>query len=112
MHRRTFHKLAGVAGLNLALGRGAPQTSGKSSAWNGYRIGAAYYPEWWPAAEWEVDFRQMHDLGIDTVRMGEFAWAIFEPVPGKFDFDWMDRALAIAGRYGDDPGFVHDRLGG
>ena len=66
----------------------------------GFLVGAAYYPEWWPAGEWEVDFRQMRDLGINTVRMGEFAWALFEPAPAKFDFDWMDRALAIAGRYG------------
>ncbi len=50
--------------------------------------------------EWETDFREMQDLGINTVRMGEFAWAQFEPSPGKFDFDWMDRALEIAGRNG------------
>jgi beta-galactosidase len=111
LHRRAFHKLAGVVSLDLLLGRrsraAVPQTSspkianrGVRGLWNGYWIGAAYYPEWWPAAEWEIDFRQMRDLGIDTVRMGEFAWALFEPAPGRFDFDWMDRALAIAGRYG------------
>ena len=47
-----------------------------------------------------ASFGEMHDLGINTVRMGEFAWAIFEPSPGKFEFDWMDRALDIARRYG------------
>ena len=36
----------------------------------------------------------MQELGINTVRMGEFAWAIYEPAPGKFEFDWMDRAIA------------------
>lgn len=65
-----------------------------------YLLGAAYYPEWWPSTEWEIDFREMRELGINTVRMGEFAWAIFEPAHGKFDFDWMDRALAIASRNG------------
>ena len=65
-----------------------------------YLLGAAYYPEWWPSSEWEIDFREMKDLGINTVRMGEFAWAIFEPAPGKFAFDWMDRALDVARHYG------------
>jgi len=64
-----------------------------------YLLGAAYYPEWWPRDEWEIDFRQMHDLGINTVRMGEFAWAIFEPAEGKFEFAWMDHALDVAHRY-------------
>ncbi len=68
--------------------------------WDRYLLGAAYYPEWWPATEWEIDFREMQELGINTVRMGEFAWAIFEPSPGKFEFDWMDRALDVAHRYG------------
>lgn len=65
-----------------------------------YLVGAAYYPEWWPEPEWEVDFRQMHELGINAVRMGEFAWAKFEPSLGKFDFGWMDRAIEVAQRYG------------
>ena len=67
---------------------------------DGYLVGAAYYPEWWPSSEWEIDFREMRELGINAVRMGEFAWARFEPAPGKFDFDWMDRALAIASSNG------------
>ncbi len=111
MERRTFHKLAGLAGLDLLLGttpaalalqsssRSGPPSSGRGG-WDGFLLGAAYYPEWWPSEEWEVDFRQMRDLGINTVRMGEFAWALFEPEPGKFAFDWMDRALAVASRYG------------
>src|SRR5579859_2217383 len=101
MDRRAFHKLAGAVSVSLLLERrlraAVPQGS---NHWNEYWIGAAYYPEWWPAEEWEVDFREMRELGINTVRMGEFAWALFETAPGKFDFDWMDRALAIAGRYG------------
>lgn len=37
-----------------------------------YLIGAAYYPEWWPDLEWETDFKEMHELGINTARMGEY----------------------------------------
>jgi len=67
--------------------------------WNRYLVGAAYYPEWWPTAEWETDFREMQQLGINAVRMGEFAWARFEPAAGTFDFKWMDQAIEIAGRH-------------
>ena len=110
MQRRAFHKLVGAAGLDLMLGHPSAvglQASSQNNAsaigrnrWDGYLLGAAYYPEWWLSEEWEVDFRQMRDLGINTVRMGEFAWALFEPEPGKFAFDWMDHALAVANRYG------------
>jgi beta-galactosidase len=109
VNRRTFNKLAGMAGvtalvdrrtLGAGLSSAAQNASEKSARGLGsrYLVGAAYYPEWWPRSEWEIDFGQMHDLGINAVRMGEFAWAVFEPEPGKFDFDWMDRALEIAGR--------------
>ena len=42
----------------------------------------------------------MQALGLNTVRMGEFAWSSFEPQEGKFSFDWMDHAIAIANRHG------------
>jgi beta-galactosidase len=110
MKRRTFNKLAGMAGIGALVERSAvsaaiPRLQSKSESngrgvSDGYRVGAAYYPEWWPSSEWEVDFREMRSLGINTVRMGEFAWALFEPAPEKFDFDWMDRAIAIASHNG------------
>ena len=67
-----------------------------------YLLGASYYPEWWNPSEWEIDFRQMQDMGINTLRMGEFAWALFEPAPGKFEFSWMDNAIALANHHGID----------
>ncbi len=111
MNRRTFNHLAGLAGMGAFLGRRAvsaaiptqpqrkPEPDGRGFG-NRYLLGAAYYPEWWPSSEWEIDFREMRELGINTVRMGEFAWAIFEPAPEKFSFDWMDRALDVMSRNG------------
>jgi len=49
-----------------------------------------------------MDFREMHELGLNCVRMGEFAWALYEPQPGKFVFDWMDEAIAVANRHNID----------
>ncbi len=65
-----------------------------------YLLGSSYYPEWWAASEWETDFSQMQEIGFNTVRLGEFAWAMFEPAEGKFDFEWMDRAIALANHHG------------
>jgi beta-galactosidase len=100
MNRRRFNQLAGLTGLAALAGPafGSPDEAPRKP-WDHYMVGAAYYPEWWTPDEWEEDFRQMHDLGINTVRMGEFAWVLFEPAAGKFDFAWMDRAIAIARRY-------------
>lgn len=113
VNRRTFNKLTGLASLGTLLNReavaGGFALHGQSGAgaagreiWNRYFIGTAYYPEWWSQEEWETDFRQMQELGLNTVRMGEFAWSTYEPAPGKFVFDWMDRAIEIANRHGVD----------
>lgn len=107
MDRRTFLKVTGLAGMDLsashmgirAEAQAAQQKAQRGGAWGRYLLGAAYYPEWWPHTEWETDFREMHELGINTVRMGEFAWALFEPEEGKFCFEWMDHAIAVANHY-------------
>lgn len=111
MDRRTFNKLAGLAGVGALMGHAdaaeaqdvsQPAMKNGRKLWNRYFLGAAYYPEWWEPSEWEIDFRQMQELGINTLRMGEFAWAMFEPAPGKFEFSWMDRAIALANHHGID----------
>ena len=42
-----------------------------------FLFGSAYYPEWWPEDQWETDFTKMQELGLNCVRMGEFAWSWF-----------------------------------
>lgn len=106
MDRRTFNQLASLAGIGATLGLGKNSLLAETNTtvghklWDRYYLGAAYYPEWWDEPEWEIDFRQMQELGINATRMGEFAWAIFEPLPGKFAFEWMDKAIRIANKYG------------
>ncbi|MBC7808744.1 MAG: beta-galactosidase [Akkermansiaceae bacterium] len=65
-----------------------------------YLLGSSYYPEQWARSRWMDDFAKMADIGFNTVRMGEFAWASFEPEPGRFDFGWMDCAVELASRHG------------
>ncbi|WP_296616952.1 beta-galactosidase [Sphingomonas sp.] len=63
-------------------------------------VGTAWYPEQWPEARWDVDLAMMKATGFNTVRIGEFAWSRMEPEEGRFDFAWLDRAIAAAERHG------------
>ena len=56
-------------------------------------IGVCYYPEHWPETMWADDARRMRGIGITRVRIGEFAWSRLEPEPGRYDFDWLARAV-------------------
>ena len=64
------------------------------------KIGVYYYPEHWPASQWERDFKNMAGLGFEFTHFGEFAWAFLEPSEGKFDFVWLDRAVDLAAKNG------------
>lgn len=57
------------------------------------KLGCCYYPEHWPEAMWAEDARRMVDMGLQLVRIGEFAWSRIEPVPGEYDWAWLDRAI-------------------
>jgi beta-galactosidase len=59
------------------------------------RLGVCYYPEHWDEALWPEDARRMREAGISRVRIGEFAWSRIEPEPGRFDWDWLDRAIEV-----------------
>lgn len=62
--------------------------------------GVSYYPEHKTQAELEHDIRLIKESGINTVRMGEFAWSRFEPKEGEFRFEWLDPVIDELGKYG------------
>ncbi|WNS41367.1 beta-galactosidase [Paenibacillus sp. MMS20-IR301] len=64
------------------------------------QIGVDYYPEHWEEAMWEPDIKLMKETGVKVVRVAEFAWSRLEPVEGRFDFAWLDRALDLFHAYG------------
>jgi beta-galactosidase len=72
----------------------------RSSGYEAFLFGVAYYPEQWAESDWESDARRMRDCGVNTVRMGEFAWALMEPSEGHYDFALFDRAIATMARHG------------
>jgi len=53
-------------------------------------LGVDYYPEQTPRALWEEDFRLMKELGVNVVRLAEFAWTMMEPEEGVYDFRFWD----------------------
>ena len=63
-------------------------------------VGAYYYPEHWPRKQWERDIGNIAKMGFDFTHFGEFAWAFMEPEEGKYDFEWLDEAVAIASKNG------------
>ena len=65
-----------------------------------YYFGADYYPEHWPEERWPEDARLMKEARFNIVRLAEFAWSKMEPSEGKFDFDWLDRAIEILSTQG------------
>ena len=66
---------------------------------NALLMGAAWYPEQWPEARWEEDLRLMEAADLKVVRIAEFAWSRMEPQEGKYDLDWLDRAIALAAKH-------------
>ena len=59
------------------------------------RLGVCYYPEHWPESMWKDDAARMKALGIDRVRIAEFAWSRIEPSPGEYNWAWLDRAIDV-----------------
>ncbi|MCW5950920.1 MAG: beta-galactosidase [Propionibacteriaceae bacterium] len=63
-------------------------------------LGVAYYPEHWDRSLWDDDLTRMVEHGLDTVRIGDFAWALHEPTEGDFQIDYYDDFLDLCARHG------------
>ena len=42
----------------------------------------------------------MRELGFSVIRIAEFAWSIFEPAEGTFDFELFDWVIDLAHTHG------------
>ena len=73
-------------------------------------FGVDYYPEHWvypyagtaeePESRWQQDAELMVAAGVNVVRLGEFTWGLCEPEEGKYNFDWLKRAMDVMGKAG------------
>lgn len=64
------------------------------------KYGVSYYPEHKAPEELAHDLKLLKESGINTVRMGEFAWRRMEPEDGVFDFNWLKEAVEELGKSG------------
>lgn len=102
--RRDMFKLSGL-GMAATFGLGVSSVSGvlsaepnKAKIRQNYRIkklfhGVCYYPELWPEDDIDRDISEMLKLGINVVRMGEFAWSTMEPEQGKISSDLFIKVM-------------------
>lgn len=66
---------------------------------NAILMGTDWYPEQWPESRWEEDLRLMEAANLKVVRIAEFAWSAMEPAEGRYDFDWLERAINLAAKH-------------
>lgn len=71
-------------------------TNAQHYQWNTISLGTCYYPEQWAPSLWREDLRRMKAVGIDTIRIAEFAWSKIEPEEGVFRYDFFDDFLDVA----------------
>ena len=67
---------------------------------NDVYFGVDYYPEHWPRARWKEDAKLMKEAGFDAIRLAEFSWSMLEPELNRFDFGWLDDAIALFAGHG------------
>ena len=65
-----------------------------------YPFGVSWYPEQFPEREWAGELASMKRAHITFVRIAEFSWSTLEPSEGRYDFAWLDRAIALAAANG------------
>ena len=63
-------------------------------------LGVDYYPEHWDIGMMDSDLTRMKEMGVNTIRIGEFAWHIMENEEGKYDFSFFDNVIKKAKKYG------------
>lgn len=59
-------------------------------------LGVCYYPEHWDKKLWRDDLKRMKALGLEVIRIAEFAWNLMEPREGEYNFDFWDEFLQMA----------------
>ncbi|MGN6507400.1 MAG: beta-galactosidase [Tepidisphaeraceae bacterium] len=67
---------------------------------NAFHYGVCYFPEHWPADWVPDDLSRIRDAGFTYVRIGEGAWAYFEPQEGHFRFELFDSVVKAADERG------------
>ena len=79
-----------------------PLSAWRTLSLDRFLLGVPHYPEHVDESFLERDAERIASAGFNVVRMGEFAWNLFEPEPGRYDFALFDRAIEIFHAHGVD----------
>ncbi|MEI6751885.1 MAG: beta-galactosidase [Paludibacter sp.] len=63
-----------------------------------FYFGAAYYPEQVSQKQIEEDIILMKNAGVNTLRMGDFAWYNMQPSQNVYQFEWLKNAVNLLGK--------------
>ncbi|MEL3970906.1 beta-galactosidase [Rossellomorea oryzaecorticis] len=63
-------------------------------------LGVDYYPEHWDKSLIDEDLTRMKEMGVNMIRIGEFAWHLMEKQENTFDFSFFDHVIAKAKNQG------------
>ncbi len=55
--------------------------------------GVDYYPEQWGLDLLDQDMKDMKELGVNLIRIADFAWDVIEPEDGKYSFEFFDEVI-------------------
>ncbi|MFI6076208.1 beta-galactosidase [Actinoplanes sp. NPDC051343] len=58
-------------------------------------FGGDYNPDQWPESVWPSDISLMKSAGVNLVTVGVFSWSRLQPSASSFEFEWLDRVLAL-----------------
>jgi beta-galactosidase len=62
-------------------------------------LGVDYYPEHWDVSMIDEDMQRMKEMGVNIIRIGEFAWHLMEKKEGEYDFSYFDMVIRKAKKY-------------
>ncbi len=62
-------------------------------------LGVDYYPEQWDINMIDEDMERMKDMGVNIIRIGEFAWHLMESTEGQYDFSFFDMVIDKAKKH-------------
>ena len=79
-----------------------PLSAWRTLSLDRFLLGVPHYPEHVDESFLERDAVRIAEAGFNVVRMGEFAWNLFEPVAGHYEFGLFDRAVETFAAHGID----------
>lgn len=96
----SLRRLLALLPLSLSLSlTTTPALSAAPAPQEKLLLGSAWYPEQWPEERWDADLKLMADAGMYMTRIAEFAWSSIEPEEGRFELDWIERAIEAAAKH-------------